>query len=127
DQGERLFRFWLNGGNRAARFKAIDREALIHNESPPALSFFPGGEGKAPPSGLKISGGVVQLQAWKRAEDGKGTIVRLFNPTPRKAAFTLTLPGGAKKPLILGRYELVTYRLSPSGKAFKGEDLMEGF
>jgi len=126
DQGERIFRFWLNAGKTNSRLKAVDREALIHNEKPPALSFFPGGEGTLPGSGLMISGSSVQLQAWKQAEDGQGSIVRLFNPTARKTSFTLTLPGNAKQlKMNLGRYELATYRLSRSGKTLRAEELME--
>jgi len=41
DQGERLFRFWIQGGPAADRLEAIDREALAHNARPMALSFFP--------------------------------------------------------------------------------------
>ena len=73
-----------------------------------------------------ISGSSVQLQAWKQAEDGQGSIVRLFNPTARKASFTLTLPGGTKQvKMNLGRYELATYRLSTTGKTLRAEELME--
>ncbi|NLC55793.1 MAG: alpha-mannosidase, partial [Armatimonadetes bacterium] len=34
DQGERLFRFWINAGPAAARLAVVDREALAHNEKP---------------------------------------------------------------------------------------------
>ena len=47
DQGERLFRFWINGGPVARTHgAAIDREALAKNEKPYALSFFPHGGGE---------------------------------------------------------------------------------
>ena len=48
DQGERQFRFWFNGGAAGGRLAAIDREALAHNETPPALCFFPPGHGRQP-------------------------------------------------------------------------------
>ena len=93
DQGERVFRFWFNGGQMTERLTAVDREALVHNERPYALSFFPHGGGESPPAGLILSDNVVQITAFKQSEDGKGFIVRMFEPTGRPRTTTLTIPG----------------------------------
>ncbi len=49
DQGERQLNFWINAGAASERTAAIEREALAHNETPFALSFFPSGEGRTNP------------------------------------------------------------------------------
>ncbi len=41
DQGEHLYRFWMNAGPAAERLDAIDREAAVRNEPPFALCAFP--------------------------------------------------------------------------------------
>ncbi len=43
DQGERLFRFWINGGAADERLALIDRESLVKNEFPMVLSCSPPG------------------------------------------------------------------------------------
>ena len=46
DQGERLSASGSTAARRGHRLAAIDREALVQNEKPIALSFFPSGQGK---------------------------------------------------------------------------------
>jgi len=126
DQGERLFRFWLNGGPQERRLEEVDREALVRNEKPMALSFFPSGAGQAVAAGPRLSDDVVQLTAFKRAEDGKGFIVRLFNPTPQARKTTLALPSlGRKKRVSLKPYEIRSLRLLPDQGAVSEVDLVE--
>lgn len=48
DQGERIFRFWVNAGEASGRLSRVDRVALIRNETPMALCCFPPGKGKKP-------------------------------------------------------------------------------
>ena len=61
DQGERLFRFWINGGSSGERLQKIDREALAYNEKPMALSFFPHGGNQVTESFITLSDDVVQV------------------------------------------------------------------
>jgi hypothetical protein len=92
DQGERIFRFWFDGGRRAERLTAVDREALAKNEKPFALAFFPSGQGKRPLPFIELSDDAVQVAAMKKAEDGRGLIIRLFEPTGQKRKTVLSLP-----------------------------------
>lgn len=126
DQGERHFRFWIDAGPAAQRLQAIDREALVCNEVPMALSFFPSGGGKMPKQGPVLSDNVVQMAALKEADSGDGLIVRLFNPTERPRATTLAFPAIGLRPqkLRLGKFEIKTLRLSRAG-ALTETDLME--
>ena len=109
DQGERIFRFWLNAGAADERLAAIDREALAHNEKPMALSFFPSGAGEKPGPFATLSDDVVQMTTLKQAEDGERVIVRLFEPTGQKRTTTLTLPSlKIKQKVSMGAFEIKT-------------------
>lgn len=126
DQGERFFRFWLNGGKRRSRLESIDREALVKNERPFALAFFPSGRGRKPEPFLVLSDDVVQAASVKQAEEGKCLIIRLFEPTGEKRDTTLTLPWArASKKLILKPFEIKTYSFNPKTHRFTEVDLME--
>jgi len=125
DQGERLFRFWLNAGPASRRLAAVDREALICNEVPFALSFFPHGGGERPLPGLELSDGVVQLAAFKRAEDGSGYVIRLFEPTGQARETTLRVPAlDLSQRVALGPFEIKTLRLDSEARTLSEADLL---
>jgi alpha-mannosidase len=92
DQGQRFFRFWFNGGRISERLEKIDREALVKNEKPFALSFFPSGQGEQLQPLAVLSDNVVQIAAIKKAENNGNLIVRLFEPTGKKRTTMLTIP-----------------------------------
>jgi alpha-mannosidase len=126
DQGERLFHFWINGGSRSARLTAVDREALVKNEKPFALAFFPSGRGKKPDPFVVLSDGAVQVAALKKAEDANGLIIRLFEPTGRKRLTTLSLPWAAiQKKVSLSPFEVRTFAFNPKTRRFLEVDLLE--
>jgi alpha-mannosidase len=126
DQGEHVFRFWINGGRRAERLNAVDREALVHNQRPYALSCWPAGGGDLPASGPVLSDRAIQLAAFKRAEDGEDVIVRLFEPTGKRRTTTLSVPCvGASVRLRLDPFELKTLRLDRRSKRFHEVSLLE--
>ena len=126
DQGERIYHFWLQGGPRQARLGAVDREALAHNETPVALSFFPAGGGQPLPAFATLSDAVIQVSAIKPAEDGEDLVVRLFEPsgTPRSAV--LRLPwAGMEIPLSLGAFEVATLKIDWHAKTWQPVNLIE--
>ncbi|MGQ9649492.1 MAG: glycoside hydrolase family 38 C-terminal domain-containing protein [Phycisphaerae bacterium] len=126
DQGERVFRFWLNAGSLGERLSVIDREALVHNEKPYALSFFPSGAGARPKAGAVLSDDVVQMSCLKLAEDNDDLIVRLFEPTGQARSTTLSLPCiGFKTKVDLGPLEVKTLRVNPKSRAVRETDLIE--
>ena len=71
----------MQAGSADERRTTIDREALIHNENPFALSFYPSGEGKAIEQGVVLSGEGLQATALKREDNGEDFVLRLYNPT----------------------------------------------
>ena len=97
DQGQRIFRFWLNAGKVSERLNSIDREALVKNEKVYALSFFPPGKGNKPKPLAILDDDTVVITAFKKSENGNCFIVRLFEPTGRKRSVQLSLPAISKK------------------------------
>ena len=127
DQGERTFRFWINAGPRAERLARVDREALAHNEKPMALSFFPDGAGALRPKPLAVlTDPVVQIAAIKLPDQGKGMILRLYNPTAQRRTTVLNLPlTGARQRLTFGPHEVRSFRVGPKRGAWTEIDLIE--
>ncbi len=126
DQGERVFRFWLNGGRIRDRLDAVDREALAKNEQPFALSFFPPGTGRKPRPGVRIGDDVVQVTAIKKAHDDNDIIIRLFNPTGRARTTTVAIPWiGLKAKATLSRFEIKTLKVNPKTRRVREVNLLE--
>jgi alpha-mannosidase len=126
DQGERIFHFWLNGGEIQDRLERIDREALVKNEKLYVLSFFPPGGGKKASAFVVLSDPAIQVSALKKAEDTEDLIIRLFEPTGKKRSTVLSLPFiPVKTRISLKPFELKTLRFSPKSRAFKEVDLLE--
>lgn len=124
DQGERLFRFWLNGGPVDERMQKVDREALVKNEKPMALSFFPNGAGEKPKPFLTLSDDAVQVAAVKQSEDGSALIVRLFEPTGAARMTTLTVQD-RRHEVSLAPFEIKTLRIDMSTGQAVEVDLLE--
>ncbi len=126
DQGERLFHFWLNAGPKQERMRKIDREALAHNEKPMAVSFFPSGMGEKAAPFVTLGDDAIQVTAVKRAEDGNGIIVRLFEPTGQRRETTLRLPGlDMEKTVALDAFEIKSFRVLPEQKQWQACNLIE--
>ena len=93
DQGEHVFRFWLNAGPAARRLAAIDREATVRTEGRwPWCAFPPGGGSPAPRPGVLSRRGRPD----GRAEDERGRHARsscgCSRPTGIGTATTLRVP-----------------------------------
>lgn len=126
DQGERLFRFWVDAGRLPERLAAIDREALVMNEKPFALSFFPSGAGRELGSFITLSDDVTQMSAAKISEDGASLIVRLFEPTGSARSTVLSIPAlGVKHKVSLKPFEIRTLRIDRGSGAVSECDLLE--
>lgn len=126
DQGEFVFRVWVNGGSSRTRMAAIDCEALAHNETPMALSFFPSGEGKIPRPFVTLSDPAVHISALKKAEDGEAFLLRLAEPTGRKRMTVVTLPAfGMRKRVTLARFEVRTYKVNIKRRTWRETNLVE--
>lgn len=114
DQGERLFTFWLNAGSAQERLTLVDREAQALAEFPYALSFCPSGEGEMPKVPFHMDDEAIIMTAFKKAEDGNGYIVRLFEPTGFVRTTRLYFQAqGSEQVLAFTPFEVKTLRLDP--------------
>ena len=114
EQGEREFKFWINCGPWAERRMHISREALERNEPPMALSFFPKGDGRLPGEFISLDDKCVIMLSALKAADGKGWIIRLFEPSGQKRKTNLRLRGDrTKQELRFDPFEVKTVRLDP--------------
>lgn len=110
DQGETIFRIWLNAGFVSKRLNAVDREALVCNEKPMVLSFFPSGSRKKPKPFVTLSDKVVQITTLKKSCNGSKLVLRLFEPTGHKRTTEVKLPfAGMRKNVTLEGFEIRTY------------------
>jgi len=126
DQGQRLFHFWFNAGKVRQRLARVDREALVKNEKPYVLAFYPSGKGKRPKPLAILSDDVVQVTAIKRAEKNNDLIIRLFEPTGRSRKTVLSLPFIRKRiPIVLGGFEIKTLRINLRTARVVEADLLE--
>ncbi len=126
DQGERFFRFWVNGGSDSSRLRLIDREALGKNEKPFVLVYFPPGGDKKTKPFVVLSDKTAQVAALKKAENGGDLIIRLFEPAGANRTTTLSLPWApAKKKIRLSPFEIKTLRFSPKTRRFREVNLLE--
>lgn len=126
DQGERVFRFWLNAGPLSKRLSWVDREALARNEQPFALNFFPSGQGRIPKPALMLGDDVIQATVFKMAETGEDLIIRLFEPTGRARTTTVALPfAGARTKVRLSAFAIKTLRFNVRRRRFVEVNLLE--
>lgn len=128
DQGERVFTFWLNAGERTERLARIDREALALGERPYALSFFPHGGGAKPGAGVVLEDDRLLMTAFKRSEDGVAYVIRLFEPSGEPGSTVLRIPAlGLSRRVELGAFEIKTFRLDAVGGTLEEWTLMEDY
>lgn len=126
DQGERLYRFCINAGPKQDRIAKVDQEALVYNEKPMALSFFPSGTGNKPQAAAIVNGGTVEIAALKQSEDGCGWIVRLFEPSGVQQSIELLMPVlGIKAEYTLAPFEIKTVCIDPKTKRIVETNLVE--
>jgi alpha-mannosidase len=126
DQGERSFRFWINGGEASERFSRIDREALVKNESPMVLFYFPPGTGEQALPSVLVSDGIVQVSAVKMAEQNDWFLIRLFEPTGKERETNLALPFlDLKLDVSLRGFEIKTMAVDMVSREIFEVDLME--
>jgi alpha-mannosidase len=126
DQGEKIFRFWINGGNVTKRMALIDREALAKNEAPMALCSFPSGEGKTTTPSLVLNDKAIQVTALKMAEDKNWLVFRLFEPTGKGRMTHVAIPGlNMEFGLSLRAFEIKTIAVDLGTKEMFELDLIE--
>jgi alpha-mannosidase len=126
EQGEHVFRFWLNTGPAAERLPAVDLEAQLKHEPPFVMPFSPAGSGSPLPPAIRFGNPGVRLAAMKRAEDNDDLILRVFNPSEAPVESDVTIPPrGVSGHIELGPFEIQTLRLSRERSTVLRVNLLE--
>ena len=126
DIGERTFHFWINGGNADDILSAIDRNALVKNETPMVLCCFPSGKGKGHLPGVILDDEVVQVTTFKMAENKNRLVLRLFEPTGQKRSTRVEIPSlNLSFEVSLKKFEIKTFAIDLETKEIIETDLLE--
>ncbi len=125
EQGMRCFRFRIQPSS-AGLLDTADNQALAFNEEPYALAFCPSGQGEKPGSFYTLDNSRIVVSALKKAEDGNGYILRLYETTGAPQTGCLRIPSlGIEAAVSLEGQELRTCRLTQG--SLREEELLEGF
>ena len=123
DQGEREYAFAIDAGSRKDILSHVARKAQHFNMAPMTLSFYPEGRGEKPvPPVTLTEDSPVTMHAFKKADDKKGYIVRLFNPTERVQRAKITILGKTQI-FLFSPFEIKTIRVHDGG--YEENDLLE--
>lgn len=96
------------------------------NEKPFALSFFPSGTGDLAAPLIILDDEVVQMNAFKQAEQSEDYIIRLFEPTGQARSTSIHMPlFNLKQEVDLKPFEIKTLRLDIASKTLSETGLME--
>lgn len=126
DQGERVFRFWIEGGKGDPLWKRLNREALVKNEKPVALCCSPPGSGKKTVPGIRLDDDCILLTTAKYAEEASRLIIRLFEPTGKKRKTQVHVPVLDLTFLVtLKPFEIKTMAIDLNTKQVFEADLLE--
>lgn len=114
DLGERCFNFKIQGGKYIDRFSKIDREAIVYNEKPFTLSFFPSGDdGTLTMSSIELISAdncPVIMSALNKSKYNDGYIIRLFNPDKNDWELRVKMPLlGIDSVVTIPSYQVMTY------------------
>ncbi|MGP4079103.1 glycoside hydrolase family 38 C-terminal domain-containing protein [Pseudalkalibacillus sp. R45] len=127
DQGERHFSFRFEGSSVKERVENVAWEALVHNEKPYVLSYFPSGEGEKPKPLLEMDNKAVELSTFKKAINREEAYVfRLFETTGTKRDVHLSLPTiNLEKKVELKGFEVKSFLLDTTAKTLCECNLLE--
>jgi len=126
DIGERMFFFWINGGEAEDLLSTIDRNALLKNETPIVLCSFPSGKGKGHLPGIILDDEAVQMTTFKMAEKKNKLVLRLFEPTGKRRSSRVDVPSlNLSFDVSLKKFEIKTFVIDLETKGVVETDLLE--
>lgn len=126
EQGERFYRFFIQGGTTEEISEQIDRMALAFNEQPYGFSYCPPGEGERAACLMKLDNPRVMVSALKKAEDTDGYILRLYEGSGQPADAVITFPAQqTEHKLHLNGFEVKTFLWKPETGSLEETGLLE--
>ncbi len=116
DMGERLYDYYLFGGNADEISDEIDFECAQVHQPPMPLSYLPPETGKRPKALCEIENHALELVT-VRAEDDGTYRIRLFNTNPRPLKATVKFPvWGTEYAVDAQPFEIITLKADQNGK-----------
>ena len=127
DQGERIFRFRFEAGETAKLSPELDRKALEYNEEPYIFMLSPSGNGKqADGAFMTVSNPAVIISSFKKAEDGEGYTLRIYESAGRESEAVLRVPSlGIEEKLTLRPFEIRTLRLDARNREIREAGILD--
>ncbi len=126
EQGERFYKFYVQGGTPTEMNENIDRMAQHFNEQPYGFSYCPPGEGEPVSSLMQIDNPGVMVSAIKKSEDSEGYIIRLYEGSGETAEAKITFPAHKlEKTISFNGFEIKTFLWNPQTGDFKETSLIE--
>ncbi len=125
EQGERLYTFELFGDETEKAIDCVTLKALVLNEQPFAVSFFPDGSGELPPCGATLSGNGTELVSLRMNKDKTAYIAHLFETTGKGDIAKLKLPGFSEAVIRLKPFEVVAMRFDKQTGVVTETDVLE--
>jgi len=127
DNGVREFSFWLDGGSVETQMSNINSQALLKNEKPLCMSFFPNGDGKKTLPIVELSDSGIQISAIKKTEKGGNIVVRLYEPIGKPRKTSMKMPAINKQfKLSFTPFEVKTLVINPKTGDCKETTMLEG-
>ena len=125
EQGERKFAFRFEAGKEEL-LDNVDRIAQAYNEEPYVLAFNASGAGEKKSPAILVDQANVLVSAWKKAENGEGYTLRLYESTGKDTAAVVALPfAGVTCPVSLKGFEIKTLHYDEQTKQLTEADLLD--
>ncbi|HOP12317.1 MAG TPA: glycoside hydrolase family 38 C-terminal domain-containing protein [Oscillospiraceae bacterium] len=116
DMGERLFDYYLFGGNADEISDEIDFECAQIHQPPVPLCYMPPETGKRPKALCEIENHALELVTIRVEKDGHYRI-RLFNSSPRQLKATIKFPVWCTEYAVDAQpFEIITLKADKKGK-----------
>lgn len=126
DQGERTFFFRVDAGEAKALTPVLDQRAQSYNEEPYIFMLTPSGNGEKKGRLFTVSSPSVLVSAFKRAENGEGYTLRLYEGAGEVTETTLDIPSlHVHTALTLNPFELRTLHLNEKTGEVTCADILE--
>ena len=125
EQGERKFAFRFEAG-KADLLDNVDRTAQAYNEEPYVLALNASGAGEKKAPAILVDQANVLVSAWKKAENGEGYTLRLYESTGKDTTAVVELPfAGVACPVSLKGFEIKTLHYDEQTKQLAEADLLD--
>lgn len=125
EQGERKFAFRFEAGKEDL-LDNVDRTAQAYNEEPYVLALNASGAGEKKAPAILVDQANVLVSAWKKAENGEGYTLRLYESTGKDTTAVVELPfAGVACPVSLKGFEIKTLHYDEQTNQLAEADLLD--